>query len=116
MYQIIIADDEAIECRALEMMIRNDFPMLQTLPSASNGAELIAGVRKYHPDIAVVDINMPQLSGLDAMELIRAENHEMKIIIVTAYSEFDYARRALKLGVADYLLKPVDRKTFRETI
>lgn len=116
MYQVVIADDESIECRALEMMIRNDFPELETLPSVSNGAELIASVRKYHPDIAIVDINMPQLSGLDAMELIRADDKDMKIVIVTAYSDFDYARRALKLGASDYVLKPLDRNTFRETM
>ena len=74
MYRIIIADDEAVECRALEMMIQSDFEKLEVLPCASNGIELIANVEKYRPDIAIVDINMPGMNGLDALEVLRGRN------------------------------------------
>ena len=63
MYRIIIADDEVIECRALEMMIRNDFPDMEILPYVQNGIDLVASVEKNHPDIAIIDINMPGLNG-----------------------------------------------------
>ena len=49
MYRIIIADDEVIECRALEMMIRNDFPDMEILPYVQNGIDLVASVEKNHP-------------------------------------------------------------------
>lgn len=116
MYRIIIADDEAIECRALEMMIQNEFSTLEVMPSVYNGADFIASVEKYHPDIAVLDINMPLLGGLDALELIRIRNRDIKIIISSAYSEFDYVKRAMKLGVSDYILKPVEKENFAATL
>lgn len=116
MYRIIIADDEMIECRALEMMIRNDFPELEVVPSVYNGAELIAGIEKYQPDIAIVDINMPQLNGLDALELIRTKNQSLKIIISSAYSDFEYVKKAMKLGASDYILKPLEKDVFEETL
>ena len=80
MYRIIIADDEVIECRALEMMIRNDFPDMEILPYVQNGIDLIASVEKNHPDIAIIDINMPGLNGLDALEIIR-----LRPSLLTAY-------------------------------
>ena len=116
MYRIIIADDEAVECRALEMMIQSDFEKLEVLPCASNGIELIANVEKYRPDIAIVDINMPGMNGLDALEVIRGRNRRMKIVISSAYSEFQYAKRAMELGAVDYILKPLNRSVFREAL
>ena len=116
MYRIVVADDEIIECKALEMMLGNDFPELEILPSVYNGADLIAAIEKYKPDIAIVDINMPQLNGLDALELIRARNQQMKIIISSAYSDFTYVKRAMKLGAFDYILKPLEKDVFEETL
>ena len=116
MYRIIIADDEEIECRALEMMIRNEFPDMEILPYVQNGIDLVASVKKNHPDIAIIDINMPGLNGLDALEMIRTRNKELKVIISSAYSEFQFAKKAMKLGVSDYILKPLNRETFCETL
>ena len=107
MYRIIIADDEEIECRALEMMIRNEFPDMEILPYVQNGIDQVASVKKNHPDIAIIDINMPGLNGLDALEMIRTRNKELKVIISSAYSEFQFAKKAMKLGVSDYILKPL---------
>lgn len=97
-YFILIADDEPIECIALEMLLKNNFPGLRILPSVSNGIDLAASVGRDHPDIAIVDINMPGLNGLDALDMVRSRNPNMKIIIHSAYSEFDYAKRAFALG------------------
>ena len=116
MNRILIADDEMIECRALEMMIRNDFPGEEVLPFASNGLELIALIEREHPDVAVVDINMPGMTGLEALELVHSRNPGMKMIICTAYSDFDYLRQAMQLGASDYLLKPVKHQDFQNTM
>lgn len=116
MYRIIIADDEEIECRALEMMIRNEFPEMEILPYVQNGVDLVSSVERNHPDIAIIDINMPGLNGLDALEMIRTRNKEMKVIISSAYSEFQFAKKAMKLGVSDYILKPLNKDTFCETL
>ena len=115
-YCILIADDEPIECIALELLLKNNFPELYILPSVSNGIDLVASVQNNQPDIVIVDINMPGLNGLDALEMIRNHHPEMKIIIHSAYSEFEYAKRALSLNVFDYMVKPIQKPAFLETM
>ncbi len=115
-YSILIADDEPIECIALEMLLKNNFPDLTVLPSVSNGIDLVARAGQDHPDIAIVDINMPGLNGLDALDMIRGQNPEMKIIIHSAYSEFEYAKRAFALNASDYMVKPVQKPAFLDTM
>jgi len=115
-YCILIADDEIIECTALELLLKNTFSNIQILPSVSNGIDFISSVRQNHPDIVIVDINMPGLNGLDALDLIRSKNPDMKIIIHSAYSEFTYAKRALSLNAFDYIVKPIQKPIFIETM
>ena len=110
MYQLIIADDEEIECRALEHKIRTGFPDILLLPSVYDGASLLKAVESFSPDIAIVDINMPGLNGLDAIEILKMKKLRLKVIINTSYSDFAYTQRALKFGASDYLLKPGSRE------
>lgn len=110
--QVLIADDERLECEALEKMLRDHFPELAVLPSVSNGLELVSKVNECLPDIVIVDINMPDLDGLAALEILRGTHTEMEILIHTAYSDFDYIHKALKMGAADYLVKPVFEEDF----
>lgn len=109
MYKIIIADDEEIECRALELMIKNGLRDCCVLDSVYNGFELIKAVDEQKPDIAIVDLNMPGMKGLEAIELIRMKNKEIKIVINTAYSDFEYIKKAMSCHVFEYVLKPVKR-------
>lgn len=105
-YRILIAEDEQIERLALESKIREIGSHIQLIPSACDGYSLIRSVEKEHPDIAIVDVNMPGLSGLDAIEILKMKHVDMKIIINSSYSDFSYTQKALKLGASDYLLKP----------
>lgn len=116
MYRLIIADDEQIECRALEHKIQELVEGVTLLPSVYDGASLLRSVEKYHPDIAIVDVNMPGLSGLEAIELLRVKQVEMKVIINTAYNDFTYIQKALQLGASDYLLKPGNKLTMAEAV
>lgn len=115
-YSVLIADDEPIECIALEMLLKNNFPGLRILPSVSNGIDLVASAGQDRPDIVIVDINMPGLNGLDALDMIRTRNPDMKIIIHSAYSEFEYAKRAFALNASDYMVKPVQKSAFLDTM
>lgn len=117
MYRLIIADDEMIECMVLEHMIRNHLKdQIELLDSVQDGISLLKAVENEKPDIAIVDINMPGLNGLDAIEILKMKHVNVKIIIHTAYSEFSYAQKALQLGAADYLLKPSMKEEILETI
>ncbi|MCI7812833.1 MAG: response regulator [Lachnospiraceae bacterium] len=116
MYSLIIADDEAIECRGMEMRIQNHFSNIDLLPSAHNGIEFLKSVEKYHPDIAIVDINMPGLTGLEALKILKLKSFSIKIIINTAYNDFDYIQEAIALGASGYLLKPIEHQNFIDTL
>ncbi len=116
MYSLIIADDEAIECRGLEMRIQNHFSNIELLPSVRNGLDFLKSVEKYQPDIAIVDINMPGLTGLEALKILKLKSFSMKIIINTAYNDFEYIQEALTLGASGYLLKPIEHQNFIDTL
>ncbi|WP_417089184.1 response regulator transcription factor [Eubacterium maltosivorans] len=113
-YRILIADDEPIESTALELLLKNTFQGIEILPSVSNGVDLVSSIKANDPDIVIVDINMPGLNGLDALDLVRKQYPEMKVILHSAYSEFEYAKHALALGAFDYIVKPVQKPAFVE--
>lgn len=116
MYKLLIADDELVECKAMEMLINANFDNIKIFPYVNNGVDLLQQIENLRPDIAIVDINMPGLTGLDAVEIIRMRNYNTKIIINTAYSEFEYIQKALSLGASEYILKPEKKERVIEAI
>ena len=105
-YRILIADDEPIERMVISKTIQNYFGDEIELYQAENGREAI-GIFKLHDcQIVLLDISMPGINGLDAAEEIRKINRICSIIFLTAYDEFDFAKRAIKVHALDYLLKP----------
>ena len=81
---------------------------LEVLEEATNGEEMVAQVQRYIPDIVFVDISMPKLNGLEAIKRAKAFAPDARWFILTGFSEFTYAQEALRIGVSDYLLKPID--------
>lgn len=116
MYTLVIADDEMFEQKALQKMLRESCPEIRVLPGVSDGLELVACMERDQPDIVVLDINMPVLNGLDALEILRLKKCEAKILLVTAYSKFEYAQRAMSFGAENYLLKPVNEAMFIQSV
>lgn len=114
--RILIADDEALECRVLEKMIYDNCRDVKVLPFASDGIDLIAKAEAEKPDIIIADINMPGLNGLDAVEMLHQRYPDLLFLVVTAYSTFEYARQALSSGASGYILKPVKEKEFIEGV
>jgi len=104
--RILIADDEPIERKVVSKTIRNYFGDEMEIFQAQNGREAIELFRKHNCQIALLDISMPGINGLEAAEEIRKENQTCSIIFLTAYDEFVYAKRAIKVRALDYLLKP----------
>lgn len=115
-YRLLIADDEEIARKALHLLIRKELPEIEILQDATNGIELVALVQELKPDIAIVDVNMPGMSGIEAVDLLCARDCKTHFIIHTAYDEFDYVQKALNLKVDAYLLKPSKRANTVETI
>lgn len=110
MYKIMLADDEGIVLDSLRFIIEKEFAGECTIESAKTGRSVIELAEWYRPDIAVMDIQMPGINGIDAMKEIREVNTHTVFIIMSAYDKFDYAKEAINLGVLEYLNKPVDRE------
>ncbi len=107
MIKILIADDEHIE-REILSKILSDNPLLQ-LYEAENGRLAVDFARLFDVDVVLMDIEMPALDGIEASRQILKAKPSCRIIFITAYSIFSYAREAVSLGAIDYILKPVDR-------
>ncbi|MBP0727226.1 response regulator transcription factor [Bacillus sp. RG28] len=102
MITIVIAEDQKLLLGAFGSLLTLEDDM-EVVGKASNGEEAIALVRKYQPDVCIMDIEMPGKSGLDAAEELKGLN--CKIIILTTFARAGYFQRALKAGVSGYLLK-----------
>lgn len=105
MIKLLIVDDEQIERDGLEAIIQRGFPEL-IIEKAKNGKIAVQMAREFKPDIILMDIKMPGMNGIEAVERISGEFPDTKFVMVTAFESFEYARQAIKLGVKDYLLKP----------
>lgn len=106
MIKVVIADDELHFRKFMETVVDWETLGFTIVGIGKNGTEAIRLVHDLKPDIVFLDINMPQMSGIQMAEKLREELSEVTIIFITGYSEFEYARKALQLGVDEYILKP----------
>ena len=106
--RLLIADDEAQTRIGLINGIDWQGLGITEINIAEDGLEALDIVSKYHPEIIITDICMPGLDGLEISREALKINSEIKIIIISGYSSFEYAKEAIKIGVAEYFLKPID--------
>ena len=117
MLKILIVEDEDFERTALKFLVKKYFPVeTYVIGEASNGKEALEQAILLKPDIILMDISMPIMDGLQSSEILKEENKDIEIIILTAYDQFEYAKRALKCGISDYLVKPFSDKDFKTAI
>ncbi len=109
MYKIMLADDEGIVIDSMKFIIEKEFGDSCEIQFAKTGRSVIELAEQYRPDIAVMDIQMPGINGIDAMREMRSTNSNIVFIVMSAYDKFDYAQEAIKLGVLEYITKPMDR-------
>lgn len=105
MIKVLIVDDEEIERRSMHVILSDAFQDIE-VREARNGRLAIEIASTFKPDLILMDIKMPGIDGLEAIEQIKKELKTTKFIMVTAYDTFTYAKQAIKLGVNDYILKP----------
>ena len=106
--RVIVADDENLVRAVVVNTIPFDQLGMTLVGEASNGIEALELCRELQPDILVTDIAMPGLTGLELIKEAKVLLPDMKIVIISGYSDFNYAKQAIRLGVNDYVLKPVD--------
>lgn len=108
MLKILVADDEGYEREILGEILDKRFGREAEVRMVENGRLAVDAAALWAADVALMDIEMPGINGIDASRQILAQRPECKIIFVTAYSLFTYAHEAVRLGACDYILKPVD--------
>lgn len=110
MLKVLIIDDEYYFRQALKVSLPWNDLGFEICSEAKNGKEALEKLHETKPDIALVDINMQVMDGLEFIRSVREQGHELKMIIVTGQSEFNYAKEALQLGAYNYILKPIDEQ------
>ncbi|MDQ0253425.1 two-component system response regulator YesN [Evansella vedderi] len=115
MYKLLIVDDEHMERQALRVMVSKMFPNIEVVGEAENGRKAIEMAEQYQPDFITMDIKMPGIDGLQTIEEIKKLSPGATFVIMSAFDSFNYAKKAIKLHVNDYLLKPYKRQELRET-
>jgi DNA-binding NarL/FixJ family response regulator len=113
--RILVVDDHPV-VRAGVAGLVGDQPDMKIVGQASNGREAIQQFRDHHPDIVLMDLQMPDMNGLDAMIAIRDEAPEARVIVLTTYVGDTQVQRAIKAGARGYLLKSALHKELLETI
>ncbi|MDO5518172.1 MAG: response regulator [Clostridium sp.] len=115
MYSILIVDDERIERRGIKFLLKQIGVNLD-IYEASNGKEALEFLNDNEVDILFTDIKMPFMDGIALINEVKKREIKSKIVIFSGYEEFEYAKFATKMGVLNYILKPVNPKEFEETI
>lgn len=113
--RILLADDHPFLRDGVSGLV-GDQPDMELVGEASNGHEAIAQFRKHRPDITLLDLQMPEMNGMDVMLAIRREFPSARIIVLTTYTGDAQILRALKAGAQAYLLKSVLRRELLDTI
>ena len=116
MYSILIVDDEPIIRRGIKTFIDFNKYEISNIYEAEDGNSASKVFSEILPDLVLLDINMPFKDGLTIAEEFKNIKKETKIAIITGYDYFEYAQKALKIGVEDYILKPVSKKDINEII
>ena len=108
MYKVFLADDEKIIRDGISSSVPWKDIDLVLAGVAADGKTALMHIRESRPDIILTDINMPRMNGLEMIEQIKKSLPNSKILIITGYGEFEYAQKAIQLGVDDFILKPVN--------
>ncbi len=108
--KVVIVDDEPLTRVDLRDML--ELENYDVVGEAADGFEAIELAKKYHPDLIIMDVQMPLLDGLSAGKKIMSERLASAILMLTAYSDVNNRQKAMAFGAAGYLVKPLDEKSF----
>lgn len=111
---VLIIEDEPQALEGMRRIVQD--PRIERAFFCSRASEALAVIEEHRPAIIVTDIVLPDSTGLDLLESVRSDDYAPKVIIVSGFNDFEYAKRGLKLGAVDYFLKPFDTESFREKL
>lgn len=114
--RLLIAEDEDAIREGIVNMIDWNSHQIEVIGEAGNGSEALALMESERPDLLLTDIRMPQMDGLELIEMALRRGYGFRSIILSGYNEFSYAKRAISLGVVDYVLKPCRPEEILKTV
>ena len=115
-YKIVIAEDEELQLNSLVKKVEKFCPDFTVVGTAQTGSQAYKLICEKMPDLLISDIRMPVMSGIELMEKARTMFPDLQFIIISGFSEFEYARSAIRLQVSDYLLKPVETEELQKAL
>lgn len=116
MYKVMIIDDESAIRKLLRLRIDWSEFNMEIAGEAESGIEAINSIDEIKPDICFVDIRMPFMDGIEFAKLAIKRYPKLKIVILTAYDDFSYARQCIGIGICEYQLKPIVKKDIHEIL
>ncbi len=116
MYSILVADDEAIIREGIKCLFDYEALGFQIIGEASNGEDAYEKILHLQPDVVLMDIRMPGITGLDVLNRVREQGFSGKVIIISSYTDFKYAQEAIRYGVQFYLTKPIDEDELEQIL
>lgn len=116
MYQVIVVDDELVIRKGITNFINSEINDLEVLYSFSDGTEAIEYLKTNDIDLVISDIRMTYISGIELAKYISENKPFIKVILLSGYREFEYARSAIQYGVKEYILKPTDFSKFKDVL
>ena len=114
--KVLIADDEIKVCRLIQHLVDWDALEMDIVGFANDGKTAYESICEKKPDIVITDIRMPVYDGLELIRRAKEVNPEINFIVISGYSQFEYAQQAIKYGVKDYLLKPLKKRELENSL
>ena len=116
MFRLVVVEDEELLRMGLTTFIDWQELGYELVGEAGDGKKGLEVIREARPDVIITDIKMPHMDGIEMTEILKKEMPELRIIIISGYDEFEYAKRALQAGVSEYILKPINMNQLKETV
>ncbi|MDR1689970.1 MAG: response regulator [Clostridiales bacterium] len=114
--KVLIADDEINICKLIKNSLDWEGLGLELCAMETNGPAVLESIKKYSPEIVITDIQMPGMSGIDIIAEVSSWNTVTRFIIISGYSYFEYAQKAVQYGVENFLLKPIRKCELNDTV
>ena len=113
--KVMIADDHSLIREGIKQLLEFD-GTVEVMTEASNGVECLEKLEDIHPDVLLLDVNMPEKNGLEVLEEIKKKNYNIKVLILTVHNELEYLLKAIDIGVDGYILKDSESAELKKAI
>ncbi len=113
--KVMIADDHSLIREGIKQLLEFD-GTIEVMAEASNGVDCLKQLKNIHPDVLLLDVNMPEKNGLEVLEEIKRKNYDIKVLILTVHNELEYLLKAVDIGVNGYILKDSESSELKKAI